>query len=435
MSVEETQIKVVDSDIAAYITNQREINEIHAQNMKNQLKKNAEIESKMDRMLSLLEANRSGQSSSKSIEAIMGSGTGKTAEDTLCSKKKQIGTDSVEVVDDDSIELLKDNERTLDAFEDEQQLWASMDDASTVSASEVDAERRLDALSDEDLEAIISSEYSELMSQTEEKLGKPVNTLVAEVCKRTWGKSILSKEKKEELLKGLEVPANCKVLRAPKLNTAIFIRVRENDRSKDMSAASRQRNISSAVNPLLHGMGDLEGTKAALKSQLKATQGTPKDLEEAKSMLAAARQQNKVIADHMAALRGKLNKSVMLLNYNFTETTRKRKTDICNALGSAFKPHINESTATGENLFDDETMKNMKTELKKINVKPLVKASPAKNGSSFGKAPRSHQYQGNNSYNKYGNQKRHYDNSQDYNNNNNNNKYSPHNKRRRGGKN
>ena len=128
----------------------------------------------------------------------------------------------------------------------------------------------------------------------------------------------------------------------------------------------------------------------------------------------------------------------MLLNYNFTETTRKRKTDICNALGSAFKPHINESTVTGENLFDDETMKNMKTELKKINVKPLVKASPAKNGSSFGKSPRSHQqYQGNNSYTKYGNQKRHYDNSQGYNrdNNNNNNNYSPHHKKRRGGKN
>ena len=68
----------------------------------------------MDKMLSLLKANRAGQSSSKSAEAKMSSDKGKSAEDILCSKKRQISTNPIDDVEEsNTIELLKDKRENV----------------------------------------------------------------------------------------------------------------------------------------------------------------------------------------------------------------------------------------------------------------------------------------------------------------------------------
>ena len=79
-----------------------------------------------------------------------------------------------------------------------------------------------------------------------------------------------------------------------------------------------------------------------------------------------------------------------MLNYNFTETTRKRKYDVCNALGPQFRPYAT-ADDTGEYLFGLETQKMMKSELKKIPAKSKKtdNFTSSKNFHASGKAPRS----------------------------------------------
>ena len=55
----------------------------------------------------------------------------------------------------------------------------------------------------------------------------PPHLGLAFIIQKTWGRAVLNEEKKKELWKDLDVPANCKVLKTPKLNTKIYIRVSE----------------------------------------------------------------------------------------------------------------------------------------------------------------------------------------------------------------
>ena len=121
-----------------------------------------------------------------------------------------------------------------------------------------------------------------------------------------------------------------------------------------------------------------------------------------------------------------LTNSVLMQNYNFTEMTRKRKFDVCTALGPSFRPYAF-AEDTGDYLFGAETLKAMKSELKKVNVK-VKKDQYSKNLPASGKAPRSHQSGGSGNYNRNNNgnrnsnhnQNRYHQNNQNNNNNNNN---------------
>ena len=86
-----------------------------------------------------------------------------------------------------------------------------------------------------------------------------------------------------------------------------------------------------------------------------------------------------------ATAKAKVSKSFQLLNYYNTETTRKRRQDVCDSLGSAFKPYGSEAVPPSEYLFNEDSMKKMKKELNA--VKPKVEFS--KNGLSSTKSRRS----------------------------------------------
>ena len=79
----------------------------------------------------------------------------------------------------------------------------------------------------------MGSEFQDLLESTEESLGDPIDQNLASVMEQTWGKCLLSTEKRTALWKGINIPSNCKVLKAKDLNTKIQIRVNENAWKKD----------------------------------------------------------------------------------------------------------------------------------------------------------------------------------------------------------
>ena len=135
--------------------------------------------------------------------------------------------------EDNVVELtLRENEKTLETNldDDHNDILSTLlsHDHQVEERGDDESSRDIDCLSDEQLEALLVSEYRELLGQTEEKLGEPVADWLSKTCKRIWGQAVLNKDKKEELCKGLDVPLNCKELKVPKLNTSIYIRVNEN---------------------------------------------------------------------------------------------------------------------------------------------------------------------------------------------------------------
>ena len=250
----------------------------------------------------------------------------------------------------------------------------------------------LEEMTEEQLEEFLSSEYKDLLSQTEEKTGPPVSQAAAAICERYWAKALLSAEKKKELWDGLDIPINCKPLKAPKLNTNVYIRIGENVQTKDYGAQARQRGLTRAVIPLLYSMGEMDKMKASIEAQQKILNYEPRDLEEAKKMLKVVATRSEALKQNVVTSRAKIHKSFTLLNYSFTETTRKRKQDVTTQMGLAFKPFGIEVTPPSEYLFDEDTMKRMKPFLK--DLKPRAKYE-TKNESSFTKTRRSGGFQGN----------------------------------------
>ena len=142
-----------------------------------------------------------------------------------------------------------------------------------------------------------------------------------------------------------------------------------------------------------------------------------------------------IIADTaMQALRKQLTQKVKILDYSFTETSRKRKYDLTAALGPNFKAYAHEeasdeSGVKTEFLFTEATMKKMSKDLANVKTgggsKSQNNSNFSKNGSSSGKTQRSgNNYQGNNYNPNYGNQKKSYNGSNSYNNSNNSQNYN-----------
>ena len=140
--------------------------------------------------------------------------------------------------------------------EEEDQLWARAKGHQGKGAGEdPPREDSLIGDDDEELEDRLAKKYQELLDQTEEKIGKPIDQGLAFIIQKTWGRAVLNEEKKKELWKELDVPANCKVLKTPKLNTKIYIRVSENDQSKDRGQQAIQMNLTRAAIPVLTARG------------------------------------------------------------------------------------------------------------------------------------------------------------------------------------
>ena len=89
-----------------------------------------------------------------------------------------------------------------------------------------------------------------------------------------------------------------------------------------------------------------------------------------------------------------------VLNYHLTDCARKRKYSVCSSLGKTFSTFaaIKEpKTDTGDFLFNEDTMKKMKSDLKKMPVQG------SKNGRGFLKTSRSYHQEGNRNYHQYNN--------------------------------
>ena len=254
---------------------------------------------------------------------------------------------------------------------------------------------------------IKGSQYRELLEQTEEVVGDPIDKTLAEICNNSWGKVKLSKDKKKTLVENIKIPSNCTVLKTPKLNTECYIRLYENGQSRDKGHQERQKETTRAAIPLYHAVGRLGALKQEL-TQRKAPAAVLKEITE---------------------INKQVQKSICVLNYSFTETTRKRKYDLCAALGNQFKPFA-QGPSSADQLFDEETMKKMKSELKQVKAKGADFS--AKNFSSLQKPLRgSNSGYIKKSYNNYNNSnnsnsnKSNFTKSRDgyrtYNNNNNNN--------------
>ena len=249
---------------------------------------------------------------------------------------------------------------------------------------------------DIDNEHISGSRYQVLLEQTEEVMGEPIDDNLAKVCEKTWGKAKLSKDKKKKMLEEVKIPGNCKILKSPKLNSEIYIRLLENAQSKDRAAQDKQKDIARATIPILEAIGEVA---------------------QVEDLLLKAGGKEKSLVKKVNGILPTLQKSIAILNYSFTETTRKRKYDATTALGKQFKPFA-QGESSEEFLFDEATMKKMKSELKAL--KPKGADFGSKNGQSFGKTQRSHYTPGNYNHGKYPAKKTGYNNYKHYNNSNSN---------------
>ena len=220
-------------------------------------------------------------------------------------------------------------------------------------------------------------------------MGDPVVPNIKALVTATWGKLKLAAKTKTDLQEKIPIPSNCAPLKAPKLNTEVYIRVYDHHTQKDEALKKNQRDIAKATIPILRALGDMEKMEGVYEKVLRGKNKEDITKEE------------KYIYRTMKENAKQLQSSVLMLNYNFTEITRKRKFDICQALGPAFRPYAF-AEDTGEFLFGLETQKAMKSELKKVQVKGRKDFTPSKNFQASGKAPRSFQSGGsrfNNNYN------------------------------------
>ena len=177
------------------------------------------------------------------------------------------------------------------------------------------------------LEDILCSKYQTMLNQTEEELGDPLSDALAKVCEKAWGQAKLSKEKKHELLKDVKIPSNCPRMKTPKLNTVVYLRLRENHQTKDKGAQDRQKEITKAVVLLLQALDKVTEVQELLKANAKR--------DVAKHPLT---KYERDAYKKMGEIDELGQRCWGILNYTVTDTNRKRRYDVCNGLGSQFKP-------------------------------------------------------------------------------------------------
>ena len=253
-----------------------------------------------------------------------------------------------------------------------------------------------------------SQRYQDLMDSTEEKMGSPLDMDLAGVCKQMWGKALSNVKNKEELQKIL-IPSNCTVMKTPRLNTEIYIKLNEGTQNKDRSAQAKQKESAKASVPILQAMVEVRKLERMVRKNMKKGKDDKEALE---------------VVEKISPL---LHTSLKVLNHTFSEGLRKRKSDVCTSLGRQFKPFAT-SGSTEELLFDDDAMRKMKSDLKLLRTKTSEKKfgsggfvhTASKNFQNSYKSQRSFQqgrgYQNNHSFNRNNN-----NNNNNYNNNNQNN--------------
>ena len=187
-----------------------------------------------------------------------------------------------------------------------------------------------DAIDDKELENILRSKYKEIMDHTVEKRGDPLVPELAGLIKETWGKLKLSTDSKKKLNEGYLVPSNCKSMVTPKLNTEVYIRLEENAQVRDKAMQERQKDISKTTVPVLKAIGNLEKMETTMTRVLTAK----------KKSGVAFSDEDKLYYRSVKDSLKELKESFLYANYNYTEVTRKRKSEACSSLGPQFRPYV-----------------------------------------------------------------------------------------------
>ena len=244
-------------------------------------------------------------------------------------------------------------------------------------------------LSEQELEVQASSIYRDMLDQVQEELGDPLSSTLANACKRTFGQAVLDKKVKEKLDKLVKIPKNMTIMKTPKLNTEIYIRLRDVCRQKDEAAMNKQKDITRAVVPLLKALDEVSAAKSVMQNnvnQRNKDTHPPTKLE-------------KDLFQKLNNADSSIQQCYKLLNYHLTDSVRKRKYSVCSSLGKVFSSFagIKEvKTEENEFLFSEDTMKKMKSDLKKIQV------HGSKNVRGSGKTSRGH-FQGHSNFNNQNN--------------------------------
>ena len=218
---------------------------------------------------------------------------------------------------------------------------------------------------DDEQEQIMTAKYQSMIDLVQEELGDPVSEPLAKVCERSWNQARLDAEKKKEFLKDIKIPRNMEFMKTPKLNSEVYLRLRNNAKQGDEASAKRARDVTKAVIPMMRGLDKVTAAQKALKD---------KDYSK--------------VAERLKDIDQLIQKSYGILNYFVTDNTRRRKFQACSSLGGCDgSQNVKEDKIDVDNLFGEQAMQKLKPILKKI---PLQLSKNAKGSSN---APRG-QFQG-----------------------------------------
>ena len=241
-----------------------------------------------------------------------------------------------------------------------------------------------------------------MLDQIQEELGEPLSSTLANACKRTFGQAVLDKDTKEKMDKQIKIPRNMTVMKTPKLNSEIYIRLRDVCKQKDEAAMNRHKDVTRAVVPLLKALDEVSAAKNLMQNnvnQRNKTTHPPTQFE-------------KDLFKKLNNADSQMQQSYKLINYFLTDCVRKRKYSVCSSLGKVFSSYagIKEVRPEGsEFLFVDDTIKKMKSDLKTVQLQA------SKNARGSGKSSRGH-FQGNSNYNSNHNNQNNYRNNHNSNN-------------------
>ena len=227
--------------------------------------------------------------------------------------------------------------------------------------------------SDVEVEGDQDNSYKDLLASVQEDFGPPIDTKLADVLERIWGKAKLGDSQKEEL-KNTLIPDNYPFMKTL-LNPEIYNKVNDSAKSRDKGAQRKQSLLFKSTIPLVKAVVALKGLEHDAQDKI------PRDIKR-----------------KLQDVSPLLHKSLRLNNTMFTEIQRKRKSDICQSLGKNFKPYA-KSDSSEDYLFDEKTMKRMNQDLKTIQdiYRSRNFYQPSKNwgGSYKTQKSRSHRGKGN----------------------------------------
>ena len=145
-------------------------------------------------------------------------------------------------------------------------------------------------------------------------------------------------------------------MKTPRLNTEVYIKLNEPSQNKDKAAQTRQKDTAKAVIPVLQAMVEVKNAETMMLANIKKGKQKGTDL--------SCMKKSYEIVKNISPL---LQQSLKVLNSSFSETLRKRKQDVCTSLGAQFKPFA-KSESSADMLFDDDTVKKIKSDLKQLRT-------------------------------------------------------------------